>query len=362
MDPSSSSASAQVTLPPPLPGTDAPQDAYEAATRSLSFPLASQAQIIRSHQRDSAQVWRLTELASDLIRSVTGIRWLAHHQAVVDLLVRTVYLVLTLGRGGQTLGEEYTDILPYAARRRNLPTRRRRLLTILLLLLPAVLTNPIFIQRLRSPDGTSGRWQGARSRLAAFLESPLARILPELHLVAFMFRGRFFEIARRITGLSYLSTLPPRPPEQQHPSYEPLGLLMLIPLATRLLSYRDRGSLGSASASREGQAVAFDGPLLPISPPMTPPASNEQTMLLTRPQSYDTPNTYLTPDAQAISERQCTLCLEPRGTGEGSGGTVAVTECGHVFCWGCLGGLDKPECPLCRQALRMERLVAAYNL
>lgn len=77
---------------------------------------------------------------------------------------------------------------------------------------------------------------------------------------------------------------------------------------------------------------------------------------------YDAKNTYLTDDAQQIPERQCTLCLEPRGTGEGSGGTVAVTECGHIFCWGCLGGLDKMECPLCRQSLRMERLVAAYNL
>jgi peroxin-10 len=55
----------------------------------------------------------------------------------------------------------------------------------------------------------------------------------------------------------------------------------------------------------------------------------------------DEPNTYLTMEASDIDERQCTLCLEPRGTGEGSGGTVAVTECGHVFCWGCLGGLDK---------------------
>jgi hypothetical protein len=55
----------------------------------------------------------------------------------------------------------------------------------------------------------------------------------------------------------------------------------------------------------------------------------------------DEPNTYLSAEVSELEDRQCTLCLEPRGTGEGSGGTVAVTECGHVFCWGCLGGLDK---------------------
>ena len=78
-----------------------------------------------------------------------------------------------------------------------------------------------------------------------------------------------------------------------------------------------------------------------LSPPLTPLLTPVETVLLTKSTSYDTPNTYLTPSALAIPERQCTLCLEPRGTGEGSGGTVAVTECGHVFCWGCLGGLEK---------------------
>lgn len=94
----------------------------------------------------------------------------------------------------------------------------------------------------------------------------------------------------------------------------------------------------------------------------TPVSGPKNSVVVTPSTNYDAPNTYLTIEAQELPERQCTLCLEPRGSGEGSGGTVAVTECGHIFCWGCLGGLDKMECPLCRQALRMERLVAAYNL
>lgn len=97
----------------------------------------------------------------------------------------------------------------------------------------------------------------------------------------------------------------------------------------------------------------------PFPAPVSAPADS---VVVTSASQFDAPNTYLTPEAQDLPERQCTLCLESRGTGEGSGGTVAVTECGHIFCWGCLGGLDKMECPLCRQALRMERLVAAYNL
>jgi peroxin-10 len=102
---------------------------------------------VRAHQRDASQVHRLVELVSELIRSIAGecydvpdvgaschdsnglltclgTRWLAHKQTAVDLVVRATYLILTLGRGAQTLGEEYTDITPYATTRRNFPSRR----------------------------------------------------------------------------------------------------------------------------------------------------------------------------------------------------------------------------------------------
>lgn len=50
----------------------------------------------------------------------------------------------------------------------------------------------------------------AKARLAKFLESPLGQSLPEIHLVLFMFRGTFYEAARRLTGLSYVSVSPLR--------------------------------------------------------------------------------------------------------------------------------------------------------
>ena len=98
---------------------------------------------MRAHQRDTSQIYRLTELTSEIIRSAagqyfvlelrtyrqslidySGTRWLAHKQTIIDLLVRATYLCLTFGRGAQTLGEEYTDILPYAVRSRRLPSRQ----------------------------------------------------------------------------------------------------------------------------------------------------------------------------------------------------------------------------------------------
>ncbi|OXC67164.1 hypothetical protein AYX13_04266 [Cryptococcus neoformans] len=332
-----------------------PQAPRPAPYADLSFEPASQAQILRSHQRDTAQVHRLTELASEITRSLAGTRWMAQKQMIIELLIKGIYLSLTLGRGNQTLGEEYTDILPYSPRRKSSPSKTRRFLTIMFLIFPTILVSPASTSYMRTGglSQTSSRWRIAREKIGDFLTSPVGRAIPELHMIAFLFRGRFFELARRVTGMSYISALPPRPPEQIPPSYEPLGILLLIPFIHRLL----RPLLSSqAELPEPANHESWIAGTIHAGKP------TDRTPIVGANTSYDSPNTYLTQEALELPERQCTLCLEPRGTGEGSGGTVAVTECGHVFCWGCLGGLEKLECPLCRQSLRMERLTAAYNL
>lgn len=115
---------------------------------------------------------------------------------------------------------------------------------------------------------------------------------------------------------------------------------MLLPILYRIWPERTPSPPNSTDGADLSPTVA-SRPILPLSPPLTPPLTAEENVILNKHAAYDSPNTYLTPEAFALPDRQCTLCLEPRGTGEGSGGTVGVTECGHIFCWGCLGGLEK---------------------
>lgn len=175
--------------------------------------------------------------------------------------------------------------------------------------------------------------------------------------------------------IDQISTQAPNP-HRRASSFEPVALLLGIPLLYRLFPrhylphWVEDDAAQSASASTSASfpskpiSKALDPSLDPdididttTATPATahnPPVSLRatETLLLTAAhgcsgegQGYDTPNTYLTPEAVDLPERQCTLCLEPRGTGEGSGGTVGVTECGHIFCWGCLGGLEKVSPP-----------------
>jgi peroxin-10 len=51
-------------------------------------------------------------------------------------------------------------------------------------------------------------------------------------------------------------------------------------------------------------------------------------------------------------QRKCTLCLEELKD-------PAATQCGHVFCWTCIGDWvrEKPECPLCRRAAMAQHIL-----
>lgn len=205
-------------------------------------------------------------------------------------------------------------------------------------MLPTFLSPSVLLTWLKGDDGNYGASR-IKTLAIRLLESPIGQSFPELNTLAFLFGGQFLELGRRVVGLSYVSvwvtsranlqvsTTPSRSHEKR--SYQPLGVLLCLPLIIRLiLGYRTRGRappgvadvIPSQEDTDETQVSGFD---------------------VSDASSSDRPNTYLSREAQEIDERQCTLCLEPRGSGQGSAGTVAVTECGHAFCWGCLGGLDK---------------------
>ncbi|KAK4097540.1 hypothetical protein N658DRAFT_561720 [Parathielavia hyrcaniae] len=55
---------------------------------------------------------------------------------------------------------------------------------------------------------------------------------------------------------------------------------------------------------------------------------------------------------KGAQQRKCTLCLEELKD-------PAATQCGHVFCWACIGDWvrEKPECPLCRREAMLQHVL-----
>jgi len=79
---------------------------------------------------------------------------------------------------------------------------QRRLATIIMLLLPSALSTPQMTGFLRQRRGQTAEtpWLW----LASILDSRAWKVCSKLHIIAFMFSGRFFEFGRRLGGLQYV--------------------------------------------------------------------------------------------------------------------------------------------------------------
>ncbi|KAI0318735.1 Pex12 amino terminal region-domain-containing protein [Amylostereum chailletii] len=312
-----------------------------------TFPAAQQAQIIRAHQRDLIHVSSLREQAENILRSWLGSRWLTRYDKEIELLVKGLYYGLTTGRAVQTLGEEYTDIWTHPSRAR---TRRLQASLILLPTLP-----PYLLARLGPL--LSARHLYVKDFLGHCVN--VLEVASELNLTIFYLRGQYYDLVRRIMRMPYVSVVP-EDPHTRPPSYSLLGVFILMRLMYRLISFlRSRRPTASDGKQRQPSHHAAEEPhiddrpvssLLQIADPESDPAPRAEE------------DEYTILDVESIpsdvrAARICTLCLEERT------GTCA-TECGHLFDWECIygWGREKSECPLCRQALDLTRLLPIYNL
>jgi peroxin-10 len=311
----------------------------------LSFPDADQPDIVRSSQKDDYYRKCLSEQVFDAISRTLGGRVALQTQLEVRSLSDAAYFWLQTGVGCHTLGEEYCDIALIDSATERLPSlKARRLLVALQVALPYI--SQKFVARIpaiRNVDlpqgqvlGSSQPWWHLSSwrsrsvafRLAAFgwlsrnvtnLQS-LVTFLLSLHLALFYLNGRYYHVAKRLVGVKYKFT---KRIFEQRPSYQILGLLLMIQLAiSTVQALRSRiPTLAGSDSAAGGVSAAASAPV-----------------------------------PEEISAFKCALCLSERRNS-------AATSCGHVFCWDCITewANSKPECPLCRQKITLQELTAVYQ-
>ncbi|KNE67031.1 hypothetical protein AMAG_12108 [Allomyces macrogynus ATCC 38327] len=297
---STTTTAATASPPPPAP-----------TAALVRFPLATPPDVIRAAQKDDYYVAMLRNSMAEVVASTLGSREYARLSKYLGTAASTLYYALTTGLGQSTLGEEYCDIVPTTADASSVPARWSRFLFVLS---QSVL--PAFLQH-----WLAGATPGSKR---AHLASAISSLLP-LHLAVFYFTGAYYTLAKRISGIRYLSLTKPTD-EQANFSYAPLGRLLLVQILTTggLTAYR------AWRAWRRDRAVAkavLDDDSVPLllGTEKVVPAAISTTLL-----PYE-------------STGDCVLCMCPRDVS-------TAGPCGHLFCWTCVCEWlkEKPECPLCR--------------
>lgn len=358
-----------------------------AAASSTPFPFAAAPDVIRTHQKDAYFTGSLSNDLTTLHRSLLGARsahsWAPESRLAASLL----YLSLTTLVGNRTLGEEYTDVVQVDAPRGKLPSLARRTSYILASVLAPYFAGRL-VPKLRSKLRAAleariktlsekGKTRGKEARIWRYFHEHLPSITSPvpfhaLSLAIFYFSGTYYELAKRLVGLRYIFThkVPDTP---DRGGYEVLGALLTVQLATQ--AYLHARSLLSPTAeetqgerlpdaypaevhvSMSDNAYATNNGLLA---PTAAPAQQTGTLNLektTHTPVLAQPRHDLADDAvlayiRGGQQRKCTLCLEALRD-------PAATQCGHVFCWACIGDWvrEKPECPLCRREAMVQHIL-----
>lgn len=356
------------------------------ATVVSPYTFAAAPDMIRSHQKDAYFTGHLTNSLTDVYRRLLGAR--SAHALAPELRTAAslLYFGLTTLPGNRTLGEEYCDLVQLEGATGRLPSVGRRAGYILgSVVVPYLVSRgmPDLRQRLRrlieariqaltkrdeaSAAGGVGRerrvWEYILAHLSALTSSaPVQAVV----LAVFYFRGTYYQLSKRLLGLRYVFTRDvPDTPDRA--GYEVLGVLLVIQLAVQaylhvrttlrenasnsaaaddLASNDDSLLLGSGAGGQTSAAAGSSTARIDIAAathtPLTAPDRPRHSLADEKVMAY----------IRGAQQRKCTLCLDELRD-------PAATQCGHVFCWECIGDWvrEKPECPLCRREAMVQHIL-----
>lgn len=205
-------------------------------------------------------------------------------------------------------------------------------------------------------------------------------------LATFYFTGAFYSLSKRLFGLRYVFTRRIDENQGGRAGYEVLGVLLVVQMVVRgYIHLRDQvlrahthapdseeagidmvirerafGAGGNVNVSLDENAYSSNNELLPSGGGQANQRSLTEIGISThtpvvkggRPRYDLGAGEGIMAWIKGRQQRKCTLCLEELRD-------PAATQCGHVFCWTCIGDWvrEKPECPLCRRETLVQHVL-----
>ncbi|CCD66656.1 Peroxisome biogenesis factor 10 [Caenorhabditis elegans] len=305
-------------------------------------------EIVRSQRRDEEYIEDITErlsrVSKELLGQRTWIRWFPYLKSIAS----TLYYTSTVVLGNQTLGEEYVHLFESNGLERTVPSIPSRISFVLLhsafplisnyLIQKAesTLTHPSTESFLGIPIRKNQKARQSFLDVFFWLRTKLFPQLQRAHIALFYITGAYYSIARRFTGIRFLSASA----HSDIPAlkvYRFLGYITLIQLAV---------SIGISLYSFLEQEK-FNNKL-----------KKEKK------ENNGGSDRNLDENSLFHPTFQCSICLENKNP--------SALFCGHLFCWTCIqehavaatssASTSSARCPQCRLEFQPRDVTPLLNL
>lgn len=330
----------------------------ESDANERTLHLADAASIVQANQKDTQIENILNEKLTELLTLLKGQLFTNVHTKHISIISKLVYLSLTTLIGRKTLGEEYVDIFIVNKSNKGLVKRYQRLVFVLGYTLgPILIQKLIKLWKLRNGSGEGDDSDDdsiAADENVISIET-IINCLFDIHMLLFYFKGAYYDISRRISGLRYvtghrLTNSEKQLKQKNANTYKILGFVLLL---QNISTYMPLLKTGSQLLIKK--VCTYSGKTLKDSD-ISVDKTDKSDIISNVPDDSRSHHFNLS-DKDCFkfipeNSRKCILCLSDMTD-------PSCAPCGHLYCWKCITNWcgEKEECPLCRQTCRPQHVI-----